>query len=101
MIVPPGYFCRNPELPLVKFAFTNYGVSIGLQAVRANADRVRRVDEFFDDYPSGDEYDRSSITHVMACCSWLPGNFSWTTTQVRCSFTIRKFGIDEPECPWD
>lgn len=31
-IDPPGYFCREPTQPYVKFAFTNFGVSIGLQA---------------------------------------------------------------------
>ena len=70
---PPGYFCRESALPHVKFAFTNYGVSIGLQAVGVHADRTQRLNRFFDSYRSGDEYDSSSITHVMACCSWLPG----------------------------
>jgi hypothetical protein len=34
-IDPPGYFCRAPRLPHAKFAFTNYGVSLGLQACSA------------------------------------------------------------------
>jgi len=72
---PPGYFCREPAHRGVKFAFTNYGVSLGLQAVRADADRVRRLNAFFDDYRSGDEYDTSAITHVMACTSLWPGRF--------------------------
>lgn len=42
-IDPPGYFCRQPELPQVKFAFTNYGVSVGLQSVGAWSDRVDRL----------------------------------------------------------
>jgi hypothetical protein len=29
---PPGYFCRAPDMRQVRFAFTNYGVSLGLQA---------------------------------------------------------------------
>src|SRR5690606_2661165 len=29
---PPGYFCRHPHLRSVKYAFTNHGISIGLQA---------------------------------------------------------------------
>src|SRR5450759_320853 len=33
MWVHEGYFCREPGLQRVKFAFTNYGVSVGLQAV--------------------------------------------------------------------
>jgi hypothetical protein len=68
-----GYFCREPSLPDSKFAFTNYGVSIGLQAVAAMPERVERLNDFFDSYRSGDEYDRAAITHVMACCSHFPG----------------------------
>ena len=68
-----GYFCREPDLPNVKFAFTNYGVSVGLQAVDAMAERVPRLNVFFDRYRSGDEYDREAITHVMACSSHFPG----------------------------
>jgi hypothetical protein len=70
---PPGYFCREPSLRQVKFAFTNYGVSLGLQAVGAHGDRVRRLNAFFDAYRSGDEYDTNAITHVMACTSRFPG----------------------------
>lgn len=73
MWVDDGYFCREPELRDVKFAFTNYGVSIGLQAVKAMPERVRKLNAFFDRYRSGDEYDREAITHVMACCSHFPG----------------------------
>ncbi|MCK9376703.1 MAG: hypothetical protein M0P73_11185 [Syntrophobacterales bacterium] len=72
---PPGYFCRHPGLGQVKFAFTNYGVSLGLQAVGAQPERVRRLHEFFATYRSGNEYDREAITHVMACTSWFPGEF--------------------------
>jgi len=72
-INPPGYFCREPSLPHVKFAFTNYGVSVGLQAVGARLDRVEQLNHFFESYRSGDEYDRNAITHVMACNSWFPG----------------------------
>jgi hypothetical protein len=72
-IDPPGYFCREPSFPQIKFAFTNYGVSIGLQAVGAQRERVERVNRFFDSYRSGDEYDTNAITHVMGCCSRFPG----------------------------
>jgi hypothetical protein len=72
-IDPPGYFCREPSMPQVKFAFTNYGVSIGLQAVSAHPDRVERLNRFFVTFRSGDSYDREAITHVMRCCSLLPG----------------------------
>jgi len=67
------YFCREPELPRVKFAFTNYGVSIGLQAVGETPQRVRRLNDFFEGFRSGDEYDREAITHVMSCSSHFPG----------------------------
>jgi len=73
MWVDDGYFCREPELRGVKFAFTNYGVSVGLQAVNAMPDRVMKLNAFFDQYRSGDEYDREAITHVMACSSHFPG----------------------------
>ncbi len=68
-----GFFCRDPFSPAMKFAFTNYGVSVGLQAVDAMQDRVLELNHFFDHYRSGDEYDRAAITHVMACNSHLPG----------------------------
>jgi len=60
-------------LPDTKIAFSNYGVSVGLQAVDAMAKRVRRLNEFFEDYRSGDEYDNAAITHVMACSAHFPG----------------------------
>jgi hypothetical protein len=74
-IDPPGYYCRYPGLPQVKFAFTNYGVALGLQAVGGHTGRVQRLHEFFYTYHSGDEYDRDAITHVMACTSDFPGEF--------------------------
>ncbi|HEX9943152.1 MAG TPA: hypothetical protein VGG03_14120 [Thermoanaerobaculia bacterium] len=74
-IDPPGYFCRQPGHPHVKFAFTNYGVSLGLQAVGAWEDRVHKLNVFFDTYRSGDEYDTEAITHVMGCTSHFPGEF--------------------------
>jgi hypothetical protein len=68
-----GYFCREPRLHHVKFAFTNYGVSVGLQAVNAMPERIGRLNAFFETYRSGDAYDREAITHVMSCSSHLPG----------------------------
>ncbi|HUM16704.1 MAG TPA: hypothetical protein VL086_13505 [Candidatus Nitrosotalea sp.] len=70
---PPGYFCRAPGQRHVRFAFTNYGVSIGLQAVGARMDRVDRLNAYFSGYRSHDDYDTDAITHVMACASLLPG----------------------------
>lgn len=72
-IDPPGYFCRHPAMRDVKFAFTNYGISVGLQGVDAWIDRVERLNEFFATYRSGDKYDVDAITHVMACSSRFPG----------------------------
>lgn len=73
MWMEDSYFCREPTLPHMKFAFTNYGVSVGLQAVDAMPERVRRLNAFFEDYRAGDEYDEAAITHVMACSSHFPG----------------------------
>lgn len=70
----PGYFCREPGHRSVKFAFTNYGVSIGLQASGIWPERVGQLNEFFARYRSGDEYDRNAITHVMGCASLFPGD---------------------------
>ena len=70
-----GFFCRHPSSPRVKFAFTNYGVSIGCQAVGIWPDRVEALNRFFKTYKSGGEYDKNSITHVMRCTSLLPGVF--------------------------
>jgi hypothetical protein len=74
-IDPPGHFCRAPWLPNTKFAFTNYGVSLGLQAAGVWPERVERLNTFFEAWSSGDEYDREAITWVMACSSRLPGAF--------------------------
>ena len=70
-----GYFCREPHLPETRIAFSNYGVSVGLQAVGAMGDRVAQLHAYFDAYRSGDEYDRAAITHVMACSAHFPGYF--------------------------
>jgi hypothetical protein len=75
MWIGDGYFCRVPYLPNVRFACTNYGVSVGLQAVDAMPDRVGALNTYFDTYRSGDEYDRNAITHVMACNSHFPGSY--------------------------
>jgi hypothetical protein len=74
MWVDAGYFCREPGYPDVRFAFTNYGVSIGLQAAGSMPDRVARLHAFFETHESGDEYDREAITHVMACSAHFPGH---------------------------
>ena len=58
MWVEDGYFAREPSLQDVRFAFTNYGVSVGLQAVGAMPDRVQRLNAYFGAYRSGDKYDK-------------------------------------------
>ena len=68
-----GYFIRDPGLPNVKFAFTNYGVSLGLQAIGEMPEHVQQINRFFETWRSRDEYDREAITHVMACTSHFPG----------------------------
>ncbi|MDJ0514169.1 MAG: hypothetical protein QNJ62_12075 [Methyloceanibacter sp.] len=73
MWIEDGYFCREPQLPHIRIAFANYGVSVGLQSVAAMPERVTRLNAYFDSYRSGDEYDWESITHVMSCNSHFPG----------------------------
>ena len=72
---PPGYFMREPFLPDTKFAFTNYGIAIGLQSIKMWPERVQRLNNFFETYRSGDEYDTEAITHVMACAAHFPAGF--------------------------
>lgn len=72
---PPGYYGRARRQRGLRFAFTNYGISLGLQAVGRDLDRVRRLNAYFEAYRSGDEYDTEAITHVMACTSHFPGAF--------------------------
>jgi len=73
MWIGNSYFCREPNLPGTKFAFTNYGVSVGLSSVDEMPERVARLNRYFESYRSGDEYDHAAITHVMACSSHFPG----------------------------
>jgi hypothetical protein len=75
-----GYVCREPYLPNTKFAFTNYGVSVGLQAIGHSRARVRTLNGYFETYRAGDEYDYAAITHVMACSSHFPGCLIYTAT---------------------
>lgn len=70
-----GYFARQPGHPEARFAFTNYGVTVGLQAIGEWGDRVQAVQRYFDGYRSGDEYDREAVTHVMGCVARVPGPF--------------------------
>jgi hypothetical protein len=72
---PPGFFARASYARDVRIAFANYGVSIGLQSQDVWPERVRALNDYFETYRSGDEYDREAITHVMACCSHFPDAF--------------------------
>ncbi|HUN58061.1 MAG TPA: hypothetical protein VMU41_08090 [Candidatus Binataceae bacterium] len=49
-IAQPGYFCRELGHPTMKFAFTNFGVSIGIQAVEVWPERVVQLNSFFETY---------------------------------------------------
>ena len=68
-----GYFSRDPRHTTLKFAFTNFGVSYGLQSVKLWPERVAKINEYFENYNSGDEYDSDAITHVMHVNSLMPG----------------------------
>ncbi|HEX8936829.1 MAG TPA: hypothetical protein VF776_01050 [Sphingomicrobium sp.] len=72
---PPGFFGRASYARDVRIAFANFGVSIGLQSQDMWPDRVQRLNDYFEGYRSGDEYDCEAITWVMACCSHFPGAF--------------------------
>jgi hypothetical protein len=70
-----GCFCRSTRERGTRLAFTNHGVSIGLQAVGEWPERVERIRAWSRTHRSHDHYDRDAITHVMACCAELPGDF--------------------------
>jgi hypothetical protein len=63
---PPGYFSRAPWLRDTKFAFTNFGISLGLQSTGQWSDRIHLLNAFFENWCSGDEYDREAITWFRA-----------------------------------
>jgi hypothetical protein len=81
---PPGYFCRAPRQHATKFAFTNYGISLGLQAADTWPECIERLNAFFESWRSGDAYDLEAITWVMACTSHLPGAFISEVERGRC-----------------
>ena len=74
-IDPPGYFCRQRGHRNLKFAFTNYGIALGLQAAGVWPQRVGMLNKHFETWRSGDDYDSNAITHVMACTAHFPGLF--------------------------
>lgn len=80
---PPGYFGRASFARDVRIAFANYGVSIGLQSQDLWPERVDALNDYFETYRSGDQYDREAITWVMACCSHFPGAFVSETPERR------------------
>ena len=72
---PPGFFARASYAPYTKIAFANFGVSLGLQADGSWPERVDLLNDHFERWRSGDDYDREAITWVMACTSHLPTAF--------------------------
>lgn len=58
---PPGYFGRASYARHVRIAFANYGVSVGLQSQGMWPERVQALNDYFERYRSGDEYDREAI----------------------------------------
>jgi hypothetical protein len=74
-IDPPSYFGRASYARHVRIAFANFGVSVGLQSQDMWPERVKALNDYFESYRSGDQYDREAITWVMACCSHFPGAF--------------------------
>jgi hypothetical protein len=70
-----GYYARAPWARGTRLAFSNYGASLGLQALGVQAGRCAAVNRYFETYRAGDEYDRKAITWVMGCVSHLPGEF--------------------------
>lgn len=74
-IDPPGFFCRNSMAKNLKFAFTNYGISLGLQSLDILPDRVEKLNNYFQKNGYKTEYEKNAITHVMECISHFPGEF--------------------------
>lgn len=59
-----GYFARAPWARGTRLAFSNYGASLGLQAVSASLSRCGALNRYFEAFKSGDEYDTKAITWV-------------------------------------
>jgi hypothetical protein len=74
-IDPPGYFGRASYARHVRIAFANFGISVGLQSQDMWPERAKALNDYFESFRSGDQYDREAITWVMACCSHFPGAF--------------------------
>ncbi|HKJ69424.1 MAG TPA: hypothetical protein VKA68_15815 [bacterium] len=72
---PPGYFCRSPGQTDACFAFTNYGVALGLQSTKGTDSRIEKMHRYFAGAGTPDEYADSAITYVMDCVSHFPGLF--------------------------
>ncbi len=80
-----GYFCRHAlGSKSIKYAFTNYGISMGLQSTLFRlegeekekwSNRVDHLNTFFATYKHNNHYDTDAITHVMELVSHYPGCF--------------------------
>jgi hypothetical protein len=97
-IDPPGFFGRATHARLIRIAFANYGVALGLQAVDRWPERVDRLNDYFERYRSGDEYDREAITHVMACTAHLPGRFLANCGQCALFCRRRQAASEKNDC---
>ena len=83
MWIEDGYFCRELRVRYVKYAFTNYGVSVGLQAVNAMPERIRSLNAIFRDLPLRRRV-RSRCYHP---CHGLQFAFPWLSRGRLPSFT--------------
>ena len=58
--------------------------------MRAHADRVRRLNAFFDGYRSGDEYDTNAITHAAR---FLVTDSAAEAVEAITDVAMRQFGL--------
>lgn len=77
-----GCFCRHPGARDTCYAFTNYGISVGLQAVGAWPQRVARLHTGLEPQLAAVEPQLAAITAVMACCAHLPSALVYTPHDV-------------------
>ena len=68
-----GYFAREP---ICRMSASPSPITVSRSGCRRSTpwpERVDALNAYFETYRSGDEYDRTAITHVMACSSHFPG----------------------------
>eukprot|EP00742_Colponemidia_sp_Colp-10_P008733 GILJ01009476.1.p1 GENE.GILJ01009476.1~~GILJ01009476.1.p1 ORF type:complete len:385 (+),score=39.27 GILJ01009476.1:107-1156(+) len=69
-----GFFCRDVSHPYIKFASANFAISLGLQAVEKDTEKVEKLNTFFEE-AAADGLDMDVSSHIMACVSHFPGKF--------------------------